>query len=296
MKTVAILLLAVALMCLGGSVLLAGDGPAAVNARTPFFYPQYCFGFGASDPKYSTPAEQLRLLRELGYDGYSHYKIDGLSDVLKALDANHLKLFQFYIQVSLDPAKPKFDVRLKDAIASLKGRDTIISLLMDGGPPSKAEKEQRMVEIMREVADMAAVSGLRVAVYPYYISIQDAVRVAQKTGRKNVGVIFSEVFYFLSEDEKDIESTLKSAMPYIYAVNINGTDSGCKDKDLARLIQGLDRGSYDNIKLLKPLRELGYAGPIGLHCCYVHGDVRDNLTRSMKAWKELLARLNAQSP
>lgn len=278
---------------LGHGVLSAMDVPATADAKSPF-YPQFCFGFGASDSRYTLPAEQIRLLRELGYDGYSHYGIDGLSDVLKALDEHHLKLFQFYIQVSLAPGKPKYDARLKEALALLKGRDTVVSLLMDDKTESPAGWEREAADAVREIADLAAAFHLRVAVYPYYKSVQEAVCVARKAERKNVGVIFSLAFFSLTEDEKDIEATLKSAMPWLYAVNINGTESGYKGKDFLRLIQTLDRGSFDNLRLLRILEGLGYSGPIGLHCCYIPGDVRDNLTRSMKAWNDFSARLRTE--
>ena len=72
-------------------------------------------------------------------------------------------------------------------------------------------------------------------------------------------------------------------MPYLYAVNINGVESGYKGTEFPRLIQILDHGNLDNLKLLKPLRGLGCIGPIGLRCCCIPGDVRDILTRSTGA-------------
>jgi len=291
--------LAVALLALGPNVLASDGDPAAAKTTNPF-YPQFCFGFGASDSQYGTPNERATLLQSLGYDGYSHYKVDGLSDVLKALDENRLRLFQFYIEVSLDPNKPtRYDARLKEALALLKGRGTVVSLLMTGGPADPAAWESQAATVVAEIADLAATHDVRVAIYPYYRTIRETVRVAQKTGRKNVGVIFSQVFFFIAEDEEDIENVLKDALPFLYAVNINGTDSGYKGykgTDFSHLIQTLDRGGFDNLRLLKILRKLGYRGPIGLHCCYIPGDVRDNLARSMDAWKKLSLRLDAQKP
>ena len=283
---------AVGLLCCN---IMAEEKPGAVKAVNSF-YPQFCFGFGASDPKYCTPAAQMKLLHTLDYDGYSQYGIDGLADVLKAVDDNRLKLFQFYVYVSLDPSKPRYDARLKEAIKLLKGRETIISLLIDGKQTSPAERERQTVEVVREIADMAAGCDLRVAIYPYYETVQDAINTVQKANRKNLGVIFSQVFFFITEDENNLKVTLKTAMPFLYAVNINGTDGGhkgYKGTDFSRLIQTLDRGSYDNLKLLTLLRELGYKGPIGLHCCYIRGDVCDSLARSMEAWKKFSARLES---
>ena len=53
-----------------------------------------------------------------------------------------------------------------------------------------------------------------------------------------------------------------------------------------RLIQTLDRGSFDVGKFLETLKKSGYSGPVGLQCYAVKGDVRENLRRSMSAWRK----------
>ena len=60
--------------------------------------------------------------------------------------------------------------------------------------------------------------------------------------------------------------------------------------DWDRLIQTLDRGSYDVGRVVKALRRAGYNGPIGLQCYGIPGDNRENLKRSMKAWREIRSR------
>lgn len=287
--------LAVAATILGrGQCLNAEDSRAAGQA----FYAQACFY--RADPRYATLTDQIKLLGELGYAGFSHFGIDGVPEVLKAVEEHHLKLFQLYVNVSVDPAvKTKYDPRLKEAIVALKGRETMIGLLLGGKPPSTAEWDPQAVETVREIADLAAASDLRVALYPHQGSwierVQDGVRVAKKTERKNVGVVFSEVHFFLCDEEKNLEATLKSAAPFLYAVNINGTD-GDESKELARVLQPLDRGSFDNLKLLGLLRQQGYQGPIGFHGYMIQGDVRENLIHTMDGWKRLSDRLRDDKP
>jgi sugar phosphate isomerase/epimerase len=156
------------------------------------------------------------------------------------------------------------------------------------------------VAIVREIADLAAAAGLRVALYPHKDNwierVQDAARVAKKSQRKNVGAIFNEVHFFLVGDEEKLEPTLRAVAPYLFVVSINGTDSGYQGQDLARLLQPLDRGSFDNLRLLELLREVGYTGPIALHCYKIPGDVRDYLARSLAAWQKLAARRDAEKP
>ncbi len=57
------------------------------------------------------------------------------------------------------------------------------------------------------------------------------------------------------------------------AVTINGADlAGKSDSDWQRLIQPLDRGSFDVQGVLRELKQLDYRGPIGLMCYGITGD------------------------
>ena len=65
------------------------------------------------------------------------------------------------------------------------------------------------------------------------------------------------------------------------------TPGDTKAMNWSRLIQPLDSGTYDVGVLLKMLKELGYAGPIGLQGYAVKGDSKENLKRSIQAWRKL---------
>jgi len=54
----------------------------------------------------------------------------------------------------------------------------------------------------------------------------------------------------------------------------------------ATMIQTLDRGAFDVEAVLKSLRDLAYSGPIGLQGYGIEGDVYDNLSRSIDAWRK----------
>jgi len=288
--------IAVAVLERGG--LLAEEDASETEVKCPF-YAQAC-NYGEPDPRYPTLTDHIKLLAELGYDGYSHFALDTVPEVLKAVDDNHLKLFQVYAPASVDPAaESPYDPRLPQVIASLKGRQTMVGLILSGKPPSTTEWDPQAVKIVQEVADMASAAGLQVVLYPHQGSwlerVQDGLRVIEKANRQNVGVVFSEVHFFLCDEEKNLEATLKAVRPCLYAVNINGTDGGAS-KDLAHFLQPLDRGSFDNLKLLKLLKELAYVGPIGFHGYAIQGDVRENLLRTLEQWKVFSAQLDLEKP
>ena len=130
---------------------------------------------------------------------------------------------------------------------------------------------------------------MRVALYPHanfwLEKVEDAIRVANQVNRKNVGVTFNLCHWLRTEDENNMRSLIRSAMPNLFIVSINGADSG--GKDWKTLIQTLDRGSFNMRRFLRTLKRAGYTGPIGLQCYGIGGDAYDNLSRSMESWHEL---------
>ncbi len=88
-------------------------------------------------------------------------------------------------------------------------------------------------------------------------------------------------------DEPRIGQILKEAMPYLIVVSIHGADH---EGDWDRLIQTLDRGTFDVAALLKQLVKLGYKGPIGFQGYGIRGPAPENLRRTMEAWHKLSLR------
>ncbi len=99
--------------------------------------------------------QQAKLLKELGYDGIGFTGTQHIPEMLKALDAQGLKMFSTYVGACVDADKPPYDPGLKKCLEQLKGRDTLISLYVTGGKPSADTSDDRAVAIFREIADMA---------------------------------------------------------------------------------------------------------------------------------------------
>lgn len=263
----------------------AETAPAAPAAKKALF----AFCHDTHDAKKRDFAQQAEMLKELGFAGLGHLWLDGLPERLKTLDAKGLKLYEVFIRASIDPGQPKYDPRLPEAVKLLKGRDVVLGLLIVGGKPSDPSGDERAVAVVREIADMAAESGLRVAMYPHagdwMEKIGDGVRVARKADRKNVGVMFNLCHWLKADDTTRLEETLKEAMPYLFVVAINGADPPPGGWD--KLIQPLGSGSFDVAGLLRTLDKLGYKGPIGLMCYGIGGDAAEHLKKSIVAWKKL---------
>jgi sugar phosphate isomerase/epimerase len=270
--------------------------PTAEEARkleltNPFF----AFDNGAGRGKLP-PATQAKMLAELGYDGIGYTGTGGIPAMLEALDGEGLKMFSTYVGATVGPQGPSYDPGLKHAIEQFKGRDVCLWLFIRGGKPSGDEHDEQAVAMVREIAAMAADAQLRVVLYPhvgfYVARVEDALRIAEKVDRENVGVAFNLCHFLKLDDEKNLEGLLGRAMPRLFLVSINGADGGDTIRmGWDRLIQTLDQGDFDVYLFLKALRRLGYDGPIGLQCYGIRGEPRENLRRSMAAWQDFVRRM-----
>ena len=262
--------------------------------------PFFAMDTGTNRKKLSA-AEQAQMLKELGYAGIGYTGVNGIDEMLEELEKRDLKMFNTYLGVSIDPDGRKYDARLGEAIKRLKGKDVLLWLTVKSRQfkPSSAEGDRYAVEVIREIADMAQQSGLKVALYPHVTSwverVGDAVRVARKVNRENVGATFNLCHWLKVEGGKNMRPLMERAMPYLFVVTINGADSGdTSEMGWNRLIQPLDSGSFDTYKFVKTLKQLGYTGPVGLQHYGIKGDARENLKRSMNAWRQFQQRMAAE--
>lgn len=238
-------------------------------------------------------AEQARLLSETGYGGMAVFTgAARIPELLSALDGYNLRLLSIYVHSYVDETSPRIDPGIATAVQQLAGRETMLLLTVQGHGKGA---EERAVENVREVADTAAKFGVRVCLYPhinfYVETTPDALRIARKAGRANVGVALNlyhtVAFHAARCAGGDLELTqlVKAAMPLLWLVSINGMNW----KDGAPTIERIGEGAYDLARVLRVLDAAGYRGPIGQQCYQVPGDIRDNLVKSQRAWKALLS-------
>ncbi|MBX7257605.1 MAG: sugar phosphate isomerase/epimerase [Candidatus Hydrogenedentes bacterium] len=271
---------------------------AAQAGEAPMTNPFFAMCTGTRDDQHKSFAAQAEMLKQLGYAGTDQLGTEGLPEYLAELDKRGLRFFAVYTTVNIDPSDAQWEPGLEKAIQDLKGRDAFLwlSLISKKHGVSSPDGDQNAVDVITRIADMAKPNGLRIALYPHTACwlerVEDAVRVAQKVNRPDVGVTFNEC-HWLKVDGKDLRARLELAKPYLFVVTISGADTG--GTDWKTLIQTLDRGSFNQGELLSILRELKYTGPIGLQGYGIGGDVHENLRRSMEAWRALSAS-NARAP
>ena len=275
-------------------------------SRRELSNPFFAFNNCVKDEKYDTPKEQVRMLKELGYDGMEKNGLDGFNEVQAELDRQGLKMYTVYVNVNLDAGTPHYDQRLPEVIRSLKGRGTMLWLNITSRDktfaPSTREGDAVATTLIREIADMAHESGIRVMLYPHVWfwleSVPHAIELVQKVSRPNVGITFNLPHWLAltkPEEEKSLRPLLKQAMPHLFAVSVNGASNIADKSNRATLwnslIQPLGQGTFDTYGLIETLAESDFTRPVGLQCYNIKGDKYDNLKTSMAAWRQYRQRI-----
>ena len=289
MKTVRLLTKWLALLAFTPLGITAGE-----KAPPPQFY-AYCIQMGVPGVKASPLAEQAKWLRELGYDGTAIPLVigDELDVNLKTLDDAGLQTFMLWATVNLNAAKgPSFDSRLPATIRRLKGRPATVSVLLTGLKSGDPQGMKPAVEKLRELGDAAAQAGVRVSIYNHVNnwaeSLPFVTEIVRKVNHPQVGFNFNLCHWLRVDGWKDYRPLLRENVAKLFCVTINGAQSDTTNWTHG-LIQPLDKGNFDNRKLLTTLKDIGYNGPIGLMCYGVPDEPREHLARSMKVWKAWFA-------
>jgi sugar phosphate isomerase/epimerase len=283
------------LLTLGVSSLGRGAQPEAAALPNPFYAMDTCTKrpYPRND---IPPAAQLDLLKGLGYAGiaWTEEPPEQVRAVAAAARKRGLEVFAIYCAAQVTPdGDLRYSPQLPEIMKALKGHRAVVWLHLGGkGPAFDAlTGKEPAVKKLRALADVAAASGLRVAVYPHVgewtARFGDATRLARVVAHPQFGVTFNLCHCLAMGDEKRIPALLQEAKQVLFAVTINGADADVGRPDWSRLIQALDRGTFDVAALLRQLRQLGYTGPIGLQGYGIGGDRRENLSASLAAWRKL---------
>ena len=198
-----------------------------------------------------------------------------------------------YIYTFLGKPGNAYDPGVKEMIRMLKGSQTIVWMTLRDG--KRGQQDSEAAGIVREIAAMAAESGVKVSLYPhagfYVATAEDAVRVARLVNLPNVGVTINLCHELFAGNAERLDQVVKTAAPYLNLVSVNGAapipDKGPKAWDTLPL----GSGSFDTDSFLKLIHQSGYRGPIGHQFFGVSGDDRDKLERAIRGWRDARRRV-----
>ena len=265
----------------------AAETPQATAAKEPPLFPFYAMDTALRGPDVPTVEAQVALVKKLGYTGVDFGLGPKLPQQLEQLDKQGLQLWAVYLTPSLEAGLPP---NLEESVKLMKGRPTRIELAIASKQfkPSDAAGDAKAVEMLKRASDMAADTGPVISVYPHRGSwterVDDGVRLARQAGRKNVGTNFNLVHWKWLPQTKPLEALLTEALPHLMTVTINGM-AGAK-------IVSLDEGDYDVTEFMATVKKVGYRGPVGFQGYGIKGNSEEILSRTMKKWREILAKIS----
>lgn len=262
-------------------LVLSGGSASADNL------PLYAFQNGVRLP---TDEKRADLLAALGYDGIGSARLpepEQFDELFEIYRSRGLKVFSFYVGVTMTEDGINVPPSLLSAIPLMKGHDITLELFVKGD--KGLDRDGEAVAVIRQLAGVAQPAGVSIVLYPhtgmYVETIGDATRIAKKVDRPQVGVMFNLCHFLRVEPEKELRSVLQEASPFLRQVSVSGADVGGSDWN--SLIQPLGRGTYEVADLLTILRDLEFAGPVGLQCYNIEGRSDDFLAESMAAWRSM---------
>jgi len=252
--------------------------------EAPFAPAIYPFQNGV---KFGSVEDGVRAVKELGYAGIGSVYPKDVARLMAACEGEGIKVFSVYVGGKVNADGFEYDSEVSEAIALLKGTNALVELNVQRG---KNPNDEQAVAFVREIAGLAKDAGLKVVLYPhanFHIErVDHAVRIAKATGLDNVGVAFNLCHFLKVQPDDDLTETLAAARPWLWSVSICGAD--VDGTEWSTLIRPLDEGSFDQAALLRMLREMNYRGAVGLQCFGITIDARENLSRSMAAWRRLI--------
>ena len=270
-----------------------------LSAQKSLDNPFFVFNNGVKDEQYDTLEEQIKLLTDNGYDGMEKNGLDNFEEVYHALQDSNLGLYTIYVNVNLDNPQQPYDPRLKEVFQMIEGSGTMpwLYVTSEEYPPSSREYDEVAVPILQQIADMAQQYGIRVMLYPHMYfwveSAEDAIRVAEQVNRRNFGMTFNLCHYLAHRNRagkdpwQSLDTLVKHAMPYLFAISLNGADARDTDQQdiWTSFIQPLGEGNFDTYRFLTTFLDQGFDGPVGLQCYSIDEDKAVHLETSMQTWK-----------
>jgi sugar phosphate isomerase/epimerase len=226
-------------------------------------------------------ADRVALVQQLGYQGLALSADHQVAEYVSEMRAKGLKMPGIWAPV--DAAG--YPTNLVKAITGTGGY-IWLSLSSGTRPVSDAAGDDVALTLVQKLADECHAAGLPgVALYPHVgmwmERVGDAVRLAKKAARPDVGVVFNEYHWMVVEGGRDLAATLASALPYLKDVTINGSDA-------APSILPLGQGAYDVASILRALSALDYRGSVGLQGYSITGDIPGKLQSSKQAWDQMI--------
>ncbi len=212
---------------------------------------------------------------------------------------NGLGVASIYLTIDLAAPGDAGWERALDTIGSVEATRTVeLALLNEPAERSDPSGDGDARRFLDAALDRAHSNDVRLLLYPHTFAWMerpaDAVRLAKGYDDPTLGITFA-AFHWYAADGHDLPGTLAGVAPYLGMVNTNGSRPQSGSYYFPATIEPIGDGEFDNFHLLGLLRDLGYAGPLGVQSYGIGGDPYVHFGRSLTAVRDIEDRLDLHS-
>jgi sugar phosphate isomerase/epimerase len=264
-------------------------------------WPLYAYNFGGLRDK--TPEEQITILKKNGFDGISlmaNYRnsLVDLSPFIELTEADpefHIYSVFFRYNFNDDDA---VKTGYRSIIDQISGKD--IAFWMIFGRPAEGFTEEHIESVLRDVVAYGEGKGVKITLYPHHHHViptgEEALNWLDKIHSPNLDIVFHTCHELRSGNASRVEEILELAGDRLGHVTIAGADTVIDFTDPISIenssIKPLYRGSFDNSRVLKKLKDVDYQGSVGFINHLIKEDPDVYLSGSRKIYDKWLAELN----
>ena len=253
------------------------------------------------DGKHRGPEARAAMLERLGF---RHFAYDWRAEHVPSFDAemdalakHKIKLDAFWTPGELN----KDSILILDLLKRRGVRAELWVMLGVGDeiavtPVECARRVEAAANKLRPLAEKAGEIGCSLALYNHggwfgepenQVAIIDNLRGKSIT---NVGMVYN--LHHAQTQVGRLAATLKLAMPYLRAINLNGVDR--EGEPGARKILPIGQGRMD-LETLRVIRDSGYGGPIGI-LGHTDDDAEERLQDNLDGLDWLVPQLDGKTP
>ena len=218
------------------------------------------------DARKRGPEERAEMMAHLGI---RHFAYDWRAEHIPTFDEEMevLKRFGISLDAFWFPSALNDDAKTILTLLKRHNIKTQLWVTASGGVIEKTPEEQQKaidehVRIFKPIVEAAAEIGCSVGLYNHgnwFGEPENQIAILKALDADNVGLVYN---LHHGHDHVDrFPALLDSMKPYLYALNLNGTERG-GDKAGNKILP-IAQGGLD-LQLLQQIKDSGYTGPIGI--------------------------------
>jgi sugar phosphate isomerase/epimerase len=262
------------------------------TSNNPFF--AYNFGGLENLP----PAQQIKLLKDNGYDGITLRMAEAehvvafndFFEVVKKTEG--FKIYSVFVRYNFADSEEDRN-RWKAVVDIIQNRD--IDLWFIFGKQEIGVDDEKVEDILRNVVDYSASKNVSVTLYPhswcYFETAEQSLPMVKKINHPNLKLAVHTCHELKAGNAGRLPEIVHKVKDYISFVTIAGAskqlDTSSRKAMDATTIQPLEDGVYDFGPFLKALKKADFKGPIGYINFKIAKEPEDYLSKSLAEWNRL---------